>query len=232
MFLCGLRQLAACLGLRSIKLASLVLLNVLLAQAQAQSALVSFTCDFPGSDPSHYEISVAANGQTSYTSNGKLTHDSASNEKVTTDFSLGQAAVTRIFDLAKKAEYFAGEIDSKKKNLASTGEKTLAYKDAQTTTQAHYNYSTIPAVQELTTLFQNLSTTMEFGRRLEYDYRYQKLALDEELKLMEADSTRGELTEVTVIAHILQKIANDPAVINGVRARALRLLAQAGTPGK
>ena len=41
------------------------------------------------------------------------------------------------------------------------------------------------AVQQLTQLFQSLSTTLEFGRRLEYFHRYQKLALDEELKRME-----------------------------------------------
>jgi hypothetical protein len=64
---------------------------------------------------------------------------------------------------------------------------------------------------------------MEFGRRLAYYYRYQKLALDEELKRMEEMWKQHSLEEVGAVAPILQKIAGDPAVINVVRARAQRL---------
>ena len=61
----------------------------------------------------------------------------------------------------------------------------MSYEDAHRTTQATYNYSTMAVVQELTGVFQNMATTLEFARRLQYDHRYQKLALDEELKRME-----------------------------------------------
>ena len=132
--------------------------------------------------------------------------------------------LTRIFDLTKKAHYFEGEIDSKKKNLASTGEKTLTYKDEHKNTTATYNYSLIPAVQDLTTLFQNLSITLEAGRRLEFDRRYQKLALDEELKRMVDLASRNELGDVAVIGKALQAIAEDNSVTNGARVRAQRLL--------
>ena len=119
------------------------------------------------------------------------------------------------------------EIDSKKKNLASTGAKTLIYKDGQRSTKAEYNFSMQAPVQQLTAIFQNLSSTLEFGRRLEYFRRYQKLALDEELKRME-DAERGDgLGELSMIAPILQRIAGDPTVINPVRVRAQRLLQKA-----
>ena len=90
----------------------------------------------------------------------------------------------------------------------------------------------MPAVQELTTFFQGLSTTLEFGRRLDYYLRYQKLALDEELKKMEEMSNSGELDEISAVAPVLQKIVDDPAVIKVVRARAQRMLQPAGTGGK
>jgi hypothetical protein len=133
----------------------------------------------------------------------------------------------RIFDLAKRAHYFQGDVDSKKRNLASTGRKTLSYKDDQRSTEATYNYSPIPAVQELTQIFQSLSATLEFGRRLEYFHHYQKLALDDELKRMEETAEQNGLTELTAVAPILQQIANDNSVINPVRARAQRLLERA-----
>ncbi len=192
------------------------------ASAQ-QPATVTFTLDFPNSEPDHYVISVSSDGHANYESNGKLSRD-AEDDGYRLDFLLSPATRARIFDLAKRAHYFQGDIDSKKRNLASTGSKTLAYKDDQRSTQATYNYSPLPAVQELTQLFQNLSGTLEFGRRLQYFHHYQKLALDDELKRMEETAKQNGLTELAAVAPILQQIANDNSVINPVRARAQRLL--------
>jgi len=194
------------------------------AQAQSSPATVTFTCDFPGSDPSHYVVSVSADGHSSYVSDGKLNSDSSPGDPSRLEFTVSPATTTRVFDLTKRAHYFEGEIDLKKKNIASTGVKTLTYKDGQKSTQATYNYSPVSAVQELTTLFQSLSTTLEFGRRLDYYFQYQKLALDEELKRMEDRFNSGGLEEVSAVAPVLQKIADDPSVIKVVRARAQRLL--------
>jgi hypothetical protein len=208
-------------------------LSCLLWSAAAQQAvpMVTFTCDFPGSEPDHYVVSLSEDGSAIYDSNSKL-NDSADSQPFHSVFSVSQASRTHVFDLAQRAHYFEGEIDSKKKNLASTGVKTLAYKDAQKNTHATYNYSPIPAVEELTAFFQSLATTLEFGHRLDYYLRYQKLALDEELKKMEEMSNSGGLTEVSAVAPILQKIVDDPAVIKVVRVRAQRMLQVAATRDK
>jgi hypothetical protein len=195
--------------------------------ALAQQPTLTFTFTFPGSQPEHYAISVDADGHASYESDGKLNPQVETTDSFRLEFTVSQANCARIFDLARRAHYFQGEIDSKKKGLASTGAKTLAYKDSQRGTQATYNYSPLPPVQELTQFFQNLSTTLEFGRRLEYYHRYQKLALDDELKRMEDMAKRNNLEELAAIEPILKQIAADSSVINPVRARALRLLAQA-----
>jgi hypothetical protein len=188
---------------------------------------VTFTCDFPGSEPDHYVISVADDGTASYNSNSKLSSESDAEDSFHSDFTVSQAARARVFDLAKRSHYFEGDIDTKNKKLASTGTKTLTYKDAQKNTRATYNYSPVPSVQELTTFFQGLATTLEFGHRIGYDLRYQKLALDDELKKMEEMLHSGGLEEISAVAPVLQKIVDDPAVINVVRGRAQRLL-QAG----
>jgi len=189
---------------------------------------VTFTCDFPGSEPDHYVISVSFDGTASYDSDSKLNSESTEGDPFHSDFTMSQAERTRVFDLSKRAHYFDGEIDSKNKNIAFTGTKTLTYKDAQKSTRASYNYASVPSIQELTAFFQGLSTTLEFGHRLDYYLRYQKLALDEELKKMEEMSNSHELEEVSSLAPILQKIVDDPAVIKVVRARAQRLLQLAG----
>ena len=194
--------------------------------AQAQT-VVSFTLDFPGSEPSHYQIAVSSNGHSTYDSDGKLSPDSEG-DPFHLDFSVSSDTSRRIFDLAERAHYFQQDVDSKKKNLASTGVKTLTYKDAGRSARVTYNYSPVVPVQQLTQLFQSLSTTLEFGRRLEYYHQYQKLALDEELKRMEDLANQNDLQELAAVVPILQRIANDQSVINPVRARALRLIERAG----
>ena len=188
--------------------------------------VVTFTCDFPGSNPDHYFISIAGDGSASYDSTGKLTKQSDDNDTFRIDFKVTEATRARIFELTEKADYFAGGLDSGKR-LASMGVKTLTYQDAQRNTKATYNYSSRAAVQELTRLLQGMALTLEFGRRLEYEYRYQKLALDDELKAMEEENESGRLQELASVSPILKKIMMDSSLVNIARARAQRLEAAA-----
>ena len=76
----------------------------------------------------------------------------------------------------------------------------------------------------MTVLFQNVAATLEYGRRIAYFHRYQKLALDDELKRMEAQARSNELSELQAVQPILQEVFDDTSVINVVRARAKRLV--------
>lgn len=200
------------------------------AQAQSAPASVTYAQTFPMSDPEHYSIKVESDGHSTYQSDGKLSLQSEKGEKFNLEFVLSDANRDRIFALTKKAKYFEGKVDSGKTNLASTGEKVLSYSSAEKNTSATYNYSPNLAIQELTRLFQDLSTTLEFGRRLQFQHRYQKLALDEELKRMEQMYAAGSLQEVSALSPILQKIVDDHSAMNVVRARAQRLLLASSQP--
>ncbi len=214
------------------------------SQTVARAAgVVTFAVDFPTSEPEHYLIRIPSEGPARYQSSGRLSTDSdesasadnasrdnASRDNDSFDLEFTVAAETRqkIFDLAAKAGYFKKDVDSHHKGLAFTGKKTLTYKDAQRSGEATYNYSANAAVEELTSLLESLSTTLEFGHRLQYDRQYQKLALDEELTRMEELARTNELVEVMAIQPILDQIIADPSVINVTRARAQRLLERAG----
>jgi hypothetical protein len=204
-------------------LASFLFLLVLQTHA-SDPATVAFTLDFPASDPAHYSISVRSDGHVTYESKGKISTDSNDREPFQGEFTLTEATRAQIFDLAARAKYFSGKVDSGNKKLAFTGQKKLTYSDGQRNTTATYNFSQQAAVQQLTTLFAALSATLEFGRRLTYDHRYQKLALDEELKNMEREATGGGLAELQAVKPILQAIYDDQSVINVVRARAQRIV--------
>ena len=208
---------------------------------------VTFTLDFPGSIPAHYSITVARSGQAFYDSgpasespaasqsakpnsekDSDSDHESASDSTEAPfhyAFQIGEPNRTRIFDLAARARYFQGQLNYGKHNLANTGAKTLAYHDARINTSASYNYTTNQPAQQLTALFQNMSSTLEFARKLTFLYQHQKLALEEELKRMEEMARQNSLEELQAVSPILKQILADKSVINVTRARAERLLA-------
>jgi hypothetical protein len=186
-----------------------------------------FTLDFPNSQPEHYSIRVQSDGPAHYQSSGRMSADSDETDGFDLDFTVSPETRQKIFQLAAKAGYFRKDVDSHHKDLAFTGKKTASYQDAQRSGKSTYNYSTNPAVQDLTSLMQSLSATLEFGHRLQYDHHYQKLALDEELKRMEEMARSNSLVEVVAIHPILDQIIADQSVINVTRARAQRLLERA-----
>jgi len=195
----------------------------------ADPATVSFTLDFPTSDPTHYSISVNSDGHGKYECSARTSPDSGERETYQTEFDVTPANRTRIFELAAQAHYFSGKVDSGNSKLAFTGSKKLVYRDGGNTHSADYNYSNLPAVQQLTELFQSLSSTLEYGRRIAYYHRYQKLALDEELKRMESQAKNNELMELQAVQPVLKQIYDDASVMNVVRARAQRLIEMGGS---
>ena len=210
-------------------LAAMALLGNLLARA-ADSATITFSLDFPTSDPEHYSISVQSDGSASYECSAKISSESEDYETYQTRFDFSDATRSKIFGLAAQARYFSGKIDSGNRKLAQTGVKKLSYKDGQRQFAAEYNFSMQPPVQQLTILFQNVSATLEFGRRLGHYHRYQKLALDDELKRMEEQARTGNLVELQAVKPVLQEIYDDSTVINVVRARARRIMDMAAGP--
>lgn len=187
--------------------------------------IVSFSLELPGAVPPYYSISVEATGRAAYRASpvpGNMEGD-----PYILKFVISQAARTRIFELAKKLHYFKGDFAYHKGRLANTGIKTLYFTDEKTNNSTTYNYSANPAVQDLTHLFQNISATLEFGRRLQYYYDHQKLGLDDELKRMDQMAQDGELDELQAVAPILQKIAADPEVMRIDQAHARHLLQMA-----
>ena len=219
-----MRAFAGGRHLLCVLLAMLLLIFISLAALASDSGTITFSLDFPNSAPERYSFAVQGDGNAKYESTGKISRDSDERDNYSTEFSFSDATRARIFQLAAQAHYFSGKIDSGKKNLAFTGAKKLAYSDGQKNTSAEYNYSSLPPVQQLTTIFQSVGATLEYGRRLSYFHQYQKLALDDELKHMEEQARNGEISELQAVKPVLQQIYDDSSVLNVVRARALRIM--------
>lgn len=189
--------------------------------------IVAFSFELTGADPQHYEIAVGARGRAAYRSTGHLNPDSpgsAAGDPYLIRFTMSPETRQEIFDLAARAHYFEKSVAYTKGRLANMGAKTLTYSDEKVFHQQTYNYSGMAPIQQLTEIFQNISNTLEMGRRLEFSYKYEKLGVDEDLRNMEEAAKSNRLLEVQALAPLLKQIADDPSVLNIARERAKKLL--------
>src|SRR6266850_7692065 len=131
---CGQSRPRKTWRLQTLTLLCLALCLQLPSKAQ-EPARITFSFDFPGSEPDHYVISISANGQATYDSHIQ-TNQGSEEDSFHHDFTISPLTLTRVFDLAKRSHYFEGDVDSKKRGMASTGVKILKYTDAQRNTQA------------------------------------------------------------------------------------------------
>ena len=143
------------------------------------------------------------------------------------EFTMSPATAQRIFKDAEQANYFNGSFDYTKHQVANSGRKTLTFADPSRHFQTVFNYSENKAVEDLAHLFLAISNTVEFGRKLEFKHKYDKLGLEADLKAMEDATEYHNLSELQIIAPTLQSIADDSSVMNIARARATRLLLKA-----
>jgi hypothetical protein len=113
----------------------LIFSSIAASQTEAEApAVVTFTIDFPASQPEHYSIRVQSDGPARYGSSGRLSADSDETDSFDLDFTVGAETRQKIFDLAAKAGYFQKDVDSHHKSLAFTGKKTLGAAGSQPTT--------------------------------------------------------------------------------------------------
>jgi len=124
----------------------------------------------------------------------------------------------------------SGKCETKAKNVAKTGEKTIRYEAAEKTEECTYNYSDDAGLMSTTAAFQAIAETMQRGKRLEHELRYDRLGLDAEMESLVAAQKDGSAIELGNIAPILQTLVSDDHVIDRVRRRAARLLQDSGLP--
>ena len=196
------------------------------ASAPPAPPTITFTFDLPQTDPSHYVIAVDAGGNASYQAHG----DDPDDSPYRFEFRVSDSARDSLFAAARELNYFQGDFDYRKSRIAFTGAKKLDYTSPDQQGSTTYNWSQDVRIQRITTFFQNLSNTLEFGRRIGYLHKHDKLGIDAELKRMEEMARNGDLAELQVVAPVLQKVAADPAVINLARKRAEALLARIPAP--
>ncbi len=173
-----------------------------------------------------YVFTVQENGAGHFSGTGNPA-ENGDNEAFQQDFTMSGANVQKVFEWAKAADYFQGQFDAKQKNIAKTGTKTLEFHGPGIDTSTTYNYSPNANIQQLTKLFQAIAVTIDYGRKLAYQYRFDKLGMDTRLKELTDLRASGMADELQAIEPILSKIAGDDEIMHVARLQARQLLKSA-----
>ena len=222
--------------LRTVLITICLVLAGLSTQAQqpagpAQAPTVVFKLSWDKGLPwTDYTFTVNENGATHFkgTSNPA---DGGDSDPFEQDFTMSEANRQKIFEWAKAADYFQGQFETKTRNVAKTGAKTLEFHSPSLNSSTTYNYSPNPNIQQLTDLFHAIATTIDYGRKLTFQYRFDKLGMDARLKELVDLHAGGEAEELQAIEPILRKIADDDGIMHMTRSQARALLKSANSDG-
>ena len=149
--------------------------------------------------------------------------------QVSTRVMLTPATTKMLFERAHATKGFVNGCESTVKNIAKTGVKTLTYASASKTADCTWNYTEDRDVMVMANAFEGIALTLDEGRKLEQKSRYDRLALDPEVQYLLDSVKRGNAIELGTIAATLREIAGDAQVLERVRAKAVKLLAQSNS---
>jgi hypothetical protein len=183
---------------------------------------VIFTSVLWTADPSYYSLAIDSSGTATYQS----APDSIEHTGVpyTVEFQVSDRTRRTAFNVTRELDYFREQLGEPLTSAQNSSVRTLGYHDSQLHTQVTYGASPDPEIEELTSIFEGISETLEFGRRLRYFHEHDRRALDGELDRLQASADRRTLRELPVIAPVLRSIAGDDRVESASREKAESLL--------
>jgi hypothetical protein len=201
-------------------------------QIAVKGSAVTFQFDRTGLPVPRFTLLIREDGSGTYHAEEteRRSADSAlqqvSLKQVDRELMLTPELTAKIFTTARTLKYFNIFCGTKAKNIADTGKKTLSYAGPDGAGTCTYNYSDEKSVSALTDMFYAIAYTMDVGRRLDFERRFDRLGLDAELIALEKSAQEKNALELGNIAPTLRKIAGDEELMQRVRVRATKLLEQ------
>lgn len=114
--------------------------------------------------------------------------------------------------------------ETKAKNLANMGMKTVIFTTDGTSATCAFNYSDNKPLLQVADIGQAIALTLESGAELARLHRYDRLGLDKEMINLSKAAAEGNALELQSIAETLRSIAADTHVLDRVRVKAVHLL--------
>jgi hypothetical protein len=144
------------------------------------------------------------------------------------DIQLSKEFAERVFDAAEHHQWFNVPCESHLK-VAFEGWKTLTYTGPAGQGSCTFNYSRDKEIQAVGESMQAVAETILEGARFEVLLQHDRLGLDQEMEYFTQAVEDGRAQQVDAIRDILERLAQDDAVLERVRKQARDLLAHAAT---
>lgn len=198
----------------------------------AQSGVVQVDYSNPGLYPAQWTLVLHPDGSGHFHAEGGTKpnddQDSIVPAKVDRDINLSPAFTRRIFQTVHDPRVLHGNCESHLK-VAFQGWKKISYSGPDAQGGCEFNYSTDKEIQDLGESFVAVGSTLIEGARLELLLQHDPLGLDKAIQYIVEASDDGRLQQICAIRGILERLEDDPRVLDRVRKRARQLLARAGS---
>ncbi|HUB02796.1 MAG TPA: hypothetical protein VL983_08920 [Terriglobales bacterium] len=197
-----------------------------------QFATVVFMRSFWSGHPQYYSIAIDSVGDAAYECSPRLEQQTGVPYMV--QFHASASMRERTFNLAQQLKFFQLS-DSEVQSSGSPNyyvaenqsKNTLEFREGTTDNSISYHESRNTLIQQITSLFEGMENTLQFGRNLTYLSRNRSPELATQLKRMQDMAAQGKLLEVQAAAPTLENIASDESLSQVARQRAKALLKSA-----
>jgi hypothetical protein len=183
----------------------------------------------PGLTPSHWVMTISPNGSGHFRSErGNAPVDPSQGfeaANVDRDIKVSEEFAARVFETIHQQKSFSADCESHLK-VAFQGWKKLSYSGPDGAGSCTFNYSKDKNIQALGESLVAVAGAILEGARLEVLLQHDRLGLDREMDYLMEASGDGRVQQVITIRSILERLADDPAVMERVRKRARLLLAR------
>ncbi len=191
------------------------LLICLACGLSAQVPTLTFTREFPRSQPPYLSVKLTKAGVPEY--------KEAVNDEQPVKAQMPESDSAALFDMAKQLDFFRTPLESGLK-VANTGKKTFRYDDGTgKTSQAVFNYSTNVSAQQLLNRFEQIAETERAYIELERTARFDKLGVNDALAEIEALWLKKQLAAPLQFIPLLNRVAYHESYMHLARERAARL---------
>ena len=216
--------------MRTLWLAALSLLFTLLARGEP-AATVRFDFTNPGLYPSQWSLILHPDGRGHFHAEGgtkPADQGAMMPAKMDRDVTLSPDFTNHIFQTVHSNRILHGKCESHLK-VAFQGTKKISYSGPNGEGGCEFNYSTDKEIQDLGDSLVAVGSTLIEGERLELLYQHDPLGLDKAIQFVVEATDDGRLQQIGAIRNILERLEDDPRVLDRVRKRARLLLAKAGS---
>ena len=192
-----------------------------------------FQVDFsnPGLSPSHWTLTIRPDGSGHFRSE-RSNGAGAGSQGIETpgvdrDIQLSAEFAERVFQTAQRKGLSRSQCESRLK-VAFQGWKKLSLTGPGGEWNCEFNYSQDREIQALGESLVAVAGTIVEGARLELLLRHDRLGLDSEMGFLVEAQADGRAQQMGAIREVLERLADDPGVMERVRKRARALLEKAG----